>query len=98
MPWIKTRKPGPDAPELRSAMAEGMAGYPAEYSRPPSSDYPLPPAVAGESIVGAHSLAPEVLRHIFAGYRAMLDPSLPLSRRDHELIATVTSALNDCFY
>jgi AhpD family alkylhydroperoxidase len=28
----------------------------------------------------------------------MYDPALPLSRRQHETIATVVSALNDCFY
>ncbi len=98
MPWIKTHKPGPDHPNLARAIAEAMAGYPPEYGRPPTSGYVLPPSVAKDSIVGAHSLAPEVLRHLFAGYRAMLDPSLPLSRRDHELIATTVSAINDCFY
>lgn len=97
MAWIKTRKPGPDAPELARAKAEGMAGYPREY-REPARDAKLPPAVAADSIVGAHSLAPEVLRHVFAGYRAMLDPALPLSRRDHELIATVVSVLDECVY
>lgn len=98
MTWIKTRKPGPDHPELARAFAEGMAGYPPEYGSPRAGGYVLPPGVARDSIVGAHSLAPEVLRHLFAGYRAMLDPSLPLSRRDHELIATTVSSINDCFY
>lgn len=97
MAWIPTRKPGPDAPELARAMAEGMSGYPREYGRA-APDAKLPPSVAADSIVGAHSLAPGVLRHIFAGYRAMLDPTLPLSRRDHELIATTVSVLNECFY
>ena len=51
-----------------------------------------------DSIVGAHSLMPKALEHVFAGYGAMLDPDLPLTRRDHEMIAVVVSALNDCFY
>jgi hypothetical protein len=98
MVWIKTLRPGPEQPALTEAMAEGMKGYPPEYGRASASGYPLPPEVARASIVGAHSLVPEVLRHVFAGYRAMLDPALPLSRRDHELIATTVSALNGCHY
>ncbi len=97
MPWIKTRKPGPDAPDLARAMADGMAGYPREY-RERAPDAKLPPAVAADSIVGSHTLAPDVLRHMFAGFRAMIDPALPLSRRDHELIATTVSVLNECHY
>jgi hypothetical protein len=49
--------------------------------------------VAKESIVASHSLIPGALEHIFAGYAAMLDPKLPLSRRDHELIAATVSGL-----
>lgn len=97
MAWIPSRKPGPNAPELARAMADGMAGYPREYSHA-APDAKLSPEVAADSIVGAHTLAPDVLRHVFAGYRAMLDPSLPLSRRDHELIATTVSVLNECHY
>ena len=101
MTWIKTLRPGPEHPELTRAAADAMRGYPPEYGSPrPGGPVlpPLPETVARDSIVGAHSLLPEVLRHVFSGYRAMLDPALPLSRRDHELIAATVSALNDCFY
>lgn len=98
MPWIKTRKPGPEHPDVAAAVAEAMAGYPPEYALPPSKRHGVPPAAAADSIVAPHTLVPDVLRGVFAGYRAMLDPSLPLSRRDHELIATTVSAINDCFY
>jgi hypothetical protein len=36
--------------------------------------------------------------HAMSAYAVMLDPQLPLTRRQHEMIATVVSALNRCFY
>jgi hypothetical protein len=41
---------------------------------------------------------PDVLGHIFQGFSAMMAPNLPLSRRQHEMIATMVSLTNDCFY
>jgi hypothetical protein len=35
---------------------------------------------------------------IFGGFNALLSPSLPLSRREQEMIAVVVSSINDCFY
>ena len=52
----------------------------------------------GESIVASHSLIPDALYHAFAAYGALLSPDLPLSRRQHEMIATVVSATNRCFF
>jgi hypothetical protein len=46
----------------------------------------------------SHSLIPEALAHFFAGYGALLSDTLPLSRKQHELIAATVSALNRCFY
>jgi hypothetical protein len=51
-----------------------------------------------DSIVLSHSLIPNAMKHFFAGFGALLDPALPLSRRQHEMIATTVSALNQCFY
>jgi hypothetical protein len=36
--------------------------------------------------------------HALSTYGVLLDPQLPLTRRQHEMIATVVSALNRCFY
>jgi hypothetical protein len=33
-----------------------------------------------------------------SAYGVLLSPELPLARRQHEMIATVVSALNRCFY
>ena len=53
---------------------------------------------SSDSIVAAHSLIPAALRHSMSAFGAMLSPDLPLTRRQHEMIATVVSALNACFY
>ena len=96
MPWIRTPKPGPDTPALREALTAVRAGLPPEYAGPGSER--LPAAVRADSIVLSHGLLPEVLRGFFSAYNALMDPSLPLTRREHELIAVVVSDLNDCFY
>jgi hypothetical protein len=49
-------------------------------------------------VVEAMSLAPEVVRHAFAGLAAALAPELPLSAREREMIMTVVSSVNRCFY
>jgi hypothetical protein len=36
--------------------------------------------------------------HAMSTFGALLDPALPLSRRQHEMIAAVVSAQNQCFY
>jgi hypothetical protein len=96
MTWIKTI-PMPDVPEadvaLRAAYAAVMPLYPREYGRP--SEHP---ALAGESIVASHNLIPEALRHAFSTFGALMAPDLPLTRRQHEMIATLVSVQNRCFY
>ena len=98
MTWIKVVRPGSGDPALDAAYAEAYQGYPVEYTPEAKRHMHMPPEVAGESIVASHSLIPDALRHMFAGYGALLQPELPLSRRQHELIAATVSALNDCFY
>ena len=39
-----------------------------------------------------------MLYHAFATFGSLLSPELPLSRRQHEMIATVVSANNRCRY
>lgn len=98
MAWIQIKKPGPDEPALTEALKEAVAGYPAEYGPDRRGERRLPPDVASESIVMSHSLIPTALKHFFAGYAALLSPDLPLERRQHEMIATVVSVHNRCFY
>jgi len=54
--------------------------------------------VQRESILMSHTLLPEVMEPVFAAHAAMMSPDLPLTRAQHEMIATVVSAINDCFY
>ena len=90
MAWIKTI-PFDQADEaLRRALEAQRALYPKEYEREPGDD--------SESIVATHTLIPEALHHAFATFGALLSPSLPLSRAQHEMIATRVSALNRCHY
>jgi uncharacterized peroxidase-related enzyme len=83
-----------DADEsLRKAREAQRALYPPEYDLPVLD---LDSDVAG--IVAAHSLIPDALYHAFATFGALMAPDLPLTRRQHELIATVVSAANCTFY
>ena len=96
MTWIKTI-PMPQALEtagpLRDAYLAAMPMYPPEYAQP----NPLP-ELANESIVASHSLIPGALEHAFATLGALLTEDLPLTRRQHEMIATLVSVKNRCFY
>lgn len=96
MTWIKTVPPGEAGPELRGAYEVVRALYPAEYA----AEVPTVRNADGtaDSITAAHSLIPEALRHALSTFGVLLSPELPLSRRQHEMIATVVSALNRCFY
>ena len=99
MTWIKTIKPGPDAPELTEALQSQRSLYPKEYGPDSGAERkPLPPLVMNDSIVLSHSLIPNALKHSFSAFGAMMSPDLPLSRRDHEMIAATVSATNRCFY
>lgn len=56
------------------------------------------PSADGDGIVASHSLIPNALHHAFATFGALMDPKLPLTRRQHELIATVVSQQNCTHY
>ena len=90
--WIDT-----DPAVMATLGAELRKRYPREYSTKPD-ERQVPEAVARESIVMSHTLLPQVMEHVFGAHAAMLAPDLPLSRAQHEMIATVVSATNDCFY
>jgi hypothetical protein len=97
--WIKTNPPTPEHPEVREALESQGALYPREYRPDGRADRrELHPLVMNDSIVLSHSLIPDALRHAFSTFGAVMNADLPLSRRDHEMIAATVSALNRCFY
>ncbi|MGB2644814.1 MAG: hypothetical protein WBG02_02070 [Candidatus Acidiferrum sp.] len=93
MTWIKTVRMEDDE-QLKKAIEAERKLYPAEYATP------VPSVFAGveSSIVGSHSLFPDVLYHSFSAFGAMMSPDLPLKRRQHEMIATMVSVTNRCHY
>jgi hypothetical protein len=96
MAWIETPSPA-DSDELRDALMRLRPLLPSVYNQAPEPGR-LPESVADESIVLSHALLPQVLEPIFLAQARLMAPELPLSRREHELIAATVSALNDCFY
>jgi hypothetical protein len=79
-------------PDLRAVYEAIYKEYPAEYAAS------VPALERPESIVAAHSLIPEAMRHLMTGLAVLLKPDLPLTRRQHEMIAAVVSVRNQCFY
>ena len=93
MAWIKTIPFAEADEKLQKILMETRMSYPPEY------ETPAPNASAiNESIVDSHTLIPDALFHAFSTYSALLSPDLPLTRRQHEMIATMVSLTNDCFY
>ncbi len=95
MTWIKTISPE-DSPEVLNAMMETRKLYPIEYATPVQELVEKEGEAA--AIIRAHSLMPDVLQHTFSTFGALMNPELPLKRRQHEMIAATVSALNDCYY
>jgi len=93
MTWIKTI-PLPEASEaLVKAITSQRDLYPVDYATPVQ-----PTADGVAAIVASHSLIPQALFHAFSTFGALMAPELPLTRRQHEMITTVVSALNRCHY
>jgi hypothetical protein len=97
MTWIKTVAPAEDA-RVGEALQAQAAVYPDEYGPHRQAERRVPAAVMNDSIVLSHSLIPEALRHAFGTFGALMNPELPLARRQHEMIALTVSTLNRCFY
>ena len=96
MTWIQTIPvERADAP-LRQVYDAIYALYPPEYRDPVASL--VQPDGTTDSIVAAHSLIPEAMRHMLSGLAVLLRPDLPLTRRQQEMIAAVVSVHNRCFY
>jgi hypothetical protein len=97
MTWIKTVAPTEDS-RVREALQKLNDLYPKEYDNARRHERQLPDLVKNDSIMRSHSLIPNAMYHAFAAFGSAMDPSLPLTRRQHEMIATVVSTLNRCFY
>ncbi len=97
MTWIKTKTPAEDE-RVADALRDQAALYPDEYKGAKRGEARVHPLVSNDSIVLSHSLLPDVMRHSFSAFGALMDPNLPLARRDHEMIAATVSSVNRCFY
>ncbi len=94
MTWIRTIPKSQADETYRTALEAQHALYPVEYAE----HVPGTPGDDADGIVTAHSLIPRALHHAFATFGSLMDPALPLSRRQHELIATVVSQTNCTSY
>ena len=93
MTWIKTIPLAQADDELRRALESQRALYPKEYAQPV---HPTDDGTSG--IVASHTLIPGALFHAFATFGTLMSPDLPLTRRQQEMITTVVSVTNRCFY
>jgi hypothetical protein len=94
MTWIKTVRVDEDE-RVKHAMESQRKLYPIEYATPVAV---VDDAGEAAGIVASHTLLPDVLFHAFSAYGALLSPDLPLTRRQHEMIATMVSITNRCHY
>ncbi|ABF42238.1 hypothetical protein Acid345_3237 [Candidatus Koribacter versatilis Ellin345] len=93
MTWIRTIPLSEASEDLLRAMESQRSLYPIEYATPV---HPTDDGTAG--IVASHSLIPDALFHAFGTFGALMSPELPLTRRQHEMITTMVSVTNRCFY
>lgn len=93
MAWIKTIKFEEADANLQEILMKTRMSYPQEYGTPAPTA-----STINESIVDSHTLIPDALFHAFSTYSSLLSADLPLERRQHEMIATMVSDTNDCFY
>jgi alkylhydroperoxidase family enzyme len=79
----------------REAEGDLLDAYTALAARPMPSAY-LPAHGDAPGIIRAHSLDPELMRRAFAVSGSLSNDALPW--RTRELINSVTSRENECFY
>jgi hypothetical protein len=96
MTWIKIVPPEKADADLRRVYEEVRAFFPPEYAEAVPSL--VRPDGSRDSIVAAHSIIPEAMRHMVSGLGVLLQPNLPLTRRQQEMIAALVSVQNQCFY
>lgn len=97
MTWIRHIPYEQADDELRQTYEAVRSLFPVEYAGPP-----VPSLVRSDggidSISAVHSLIPEAMRHLMSGLAVLLQPNLPLTRCQQEMIAAVVSVENRCFY
>jgi hypothetical protein len=93
MAWIRTTPLDGEDELVHKAMTDQRVLYPVEYAQPVQE---LDQGVPG--IVASHNLIPQAMYHAFATFGSLMSPDLPLSRREHEMIATMVSLTNKCHY
>ncbi len=93
MTWIQVLPLTDAHAEWQAAFERQGRFYPSEYSE----QLPGLPEFA-DGIVSAHSLIPDAMEHAFSTFGALLSDKLPLTRRQHELIATAVSQANCTSY
>jgi hypothetical protein len=94
MTWIKTV--GMDEDErVKQAVESQRKLYPIEYATPVAV---VDGAGEAAGIVASHTLLPDALFHAFSTFGALMSPDLPLTRHQHEMIATMVSVTNRCHY
>jgi hypothetical protein len=97
MAWIKT-VPLMDAEgKLLELLQAQRTHYPQEYATP-VDEVAFRDGQRQTSIVESHSLIPEAMYHAFSTFGVLMSPDLPLERYQHEMIATVVSVTNRCYY
>jgi hypothetical protein len=96
MTWIKTIPYETADEQLKRIYESVRALYPREYADPVKAV--TREDGSSDSIVTAHSLIPEAMRHMMSGLAMLMQPHLPLSRSQQEMIASVVSLQNQCFY
>jgi len=94
MTWIKTVRMDEDE-RVKHAMESQRKLYPIEYATPVAT---VDGGGEAAGIVASHTLLPDALFHAFSTYGALLSPDLPLTRQQHEMIATMVSVTNRCHY
>jgi hypothetical protein len=97
MTWIRTIPPDQADDDLRRRYENLYAMYPPQY-RDDVAAVVDPATGKSDSIVASHSLIPAAMEHAMSAFAVLLSPDLPLTRRQQEMIATVVSVLNQCFY
>lgn len=94
MTWIRVVPLSEADERLRKAMEAQMGLYPIEYATPTEAKK----SDKDGGIVSSHSLIPEALQHAFSTFGVLMSSELPLTRRQHEMIATMVSVTNRCVY
>jgi hypothetical protein len=88
MAWLGTISRGAAVGDLAETYATMAARPIPEVYRPPHDDAP--------GIIRAHSLDPELMRRTFAISGSLHATTLDWA--DRELVSSVTSRTNECFY